>query len=181
MAMTRSGPLAPAGKAELRRRMRVVRRSIVDAAERSDRLWAFVTIEPVVRTARTVLAFDAMVGEPDAGGFVAWCRATGKTVVVPEGHRGAPLPEQPERFDLIVVPGLAFTAAGDRLGQGGGWYDRVLDAVRSDCSTIGVAFHEQIVEALPVEAHDRRVGIVITDRGRVVPDGQVRSGPSPGA
>jgi 5-formyltetrahydrofolate cyclo-ligase len=67
---------------------------------------------------------------------------------------------------VAIVPGLAFTAAGDRLGQGGGWYDRVLADVRDDCTVIGVGFGVQVVDELPVEAHDRRLDLVVTEHGR---------------
>ena len=61
--------------------------------------------------------------------------------------------------------GLAFTAAGDRLGQGGGWYDRFLSACAADCAAIGVCFAEQVVDSLPVEVHDVTMDHVVTDRG----------------
>ena len=68
----------------------------------------------------------------------------------------------------MIVPGLAFTRRGDRLGQGGGWYDRVLAGVRDDCVTIGVAFAPQLVDELPVEPHDRPVDLVVTEHGPAV-------------
>ena len=68
----------------------------------------------------------------------------------------------------MIVPGLAFTSAGDRLGQGGGWYDRFLADVRPECRTIGVGFVEQIVDALPVEDHDIRLDHVVTESGDIV-------------
>ncbi|MCP5469521.1 MAG: hypothetical protein H7A36_03340 [Chlamydiales bacterium] len=53
---------------------------------------------------------------------------------------------------LILVPGLAFSPSGHRLGYGGGYYDRLLATLF--CETIGVGFKEQLVEELPVEPHD---------------------------
>ncbi|HSP28263.1 MAG TPA: 5-formyltetrahydrofolate cyclo-ligase, partial [Ilumatobacteraceae bacterium] len=60
---------------------------------------------------------------------------------------------------------LACTAAGDRLGQAGGCYNRFLSKVRADCTTCGVCFAEHIVDGLPVEAHDVTMDHVVTDRG----------------
>lgn len=63
--------------------------------------------------------------------------------------------------DLVVVPLLAFTAQGHRLGQGGGHYDRWL-AAHPDVPAIGLAWDCQIAEELPVEAHDRPLAAVVT-------------------
>ena len=61
------------------------------------------------------------------------------------------------------MPGLAFTADGRRLGQGGGHFDRFLPRLRPDCLRIGVAFREQLVDDLPTSPHDIAVDVVITD------------------
>ena len=52
-----------------------------------------------------------------------------------------------------------------RLGHGGGWYDRFLTDLRDTCATVGVCFHEQLLEVVPVEPHDVAVRRVVTDRG----------------
>ncbi len=84
--------------------------------------------------------------------------------------QGASLPSpeanvDPSWPDVVIAPGLAFTAARERLGQGGGWYDRFLADARADRTVIGVCFIEQIVDALPTEPHDISMDIVVTDRG----------------
>ena len=63
--------------------------------------------------------------------------------------------------DAVFVPLLGFTAAGDRLGQGGGHYDRWL-AAHADIPAFGLAWDCQLVESLPLEAHDRPLAAVIT-------------------
>jgi len=60
-----------------------------------------------------------------------------------------------------IVPGLAFTSAGARLGYGGGWYDRYLADSALDAIALGVAYPFQIVDALPVESHDRVLTAVV--------------------
>lgn len=137
--------------------MRVLRRSIPDRERRSHELWQSVVALPAVATADTVLAFTSLPGEPETRELMVWCAATGRHVAVPESDVGPGWP------DVVVVPGLAFTATGDRLGQGGGWYDRFLAA--SAATSIGVCFAEQVVEALPVESHDVTMDHVVTDRG----------------
>ena len=62
--------------------------------------------------------------------------------------------------DLILVPGVAFDRQGHRLGRGKGYYDRLLKTVRG--LKCGVGFDEQLVEEIPVEAHDVRLDFVVT-------------------
>jgi 5-formyltetrahydrofolate cyclo-ligase len=64
------------------------------------------------------------------------------------------------RLDLILVPGVAFDLQGRRLGRGKGYYDRLLKTLGG--TTCGVAFDEQVVDALPVESHDVRLNCVLT-------------------
>lgn len=77
-----------------------------------------------------------------------------------------PLPHLPKlsptKADLLLVPGLAFTREGDRLGYGGGYYDRLLASLPSHVPTVALAFPEQILPSLPTEAHDVRVQSVLT-------------------
>ena len=63
-----------------------------------------------------------------------------------------------------IVPGLAFTQEGGRLGYGGGWYDRMLAEAAPDAQIIGVAYPFQIVDELPVEPHDVRLHRVVSVR-----------------
>jgi 5-formyltetrahydrofolate cyclo-ligase len=146
-------------KSGLRVSMRSMRRSLPDRDARAEHLWRHVTAHASMATAETVLGFTSLPGEPDTRTLFVWCAATGRLVAVPEAD------VEPSWPDVVIVPGLAFTTAGDRLGQGGGWYDRFLSKVRPDCTTIGVCFAEQIVDALPVEAHDVSMDHVVSDRG----------------
>ncbi|MDO4629741.1 MAG: 5-formyltetrahydrofolate cyclo-ligase [Planctomycetia bacterium] len=66
-------------------------------------------------------------------------------------------------IDLAVIPGIAFDARGRRLGQGGGYYDRLLPCLRPEVPTIGLAFECQIVPEIPCEAHDSGVKYLITE------------------
>ena len=150
-----------AGKAELRAEMRAVRRALPDRDPRSEELWRHLITLAAVAGAESLLAFTSLAGEPETRSLLVWCAATGRLVAVPEADVDPVWP------DVVVVPGLAFTEAGERLGQGGGWYDRFLSKVRPDCSTIGVCFAEQIVGTVPVEAHDITMDHVVSDRGVV--------------
>ncbi|WP_208294102.1 5-formyltetrahydrofolate cyclo-ligase [Ilumatobacter fluminis] len=154
-------------KRERRADLSAVRAGLDPDGGRAVRLWSHVRNEASVRAARVVMAFDSVPGEPTTDAFVAWCRSLGKTVVVPAADPDAIEPVDPSVPDVVVVPGLGFTADGARLGRGGGWYDRFLARRRADCVAIGVCFAEQLVDELPVEDHDVAVDVVVTDDGVV--------------
>ncbi len=69
---------------------------------------------------------------------------------------------RPQMIDMVIVPGLAFTAQGARLGYGGGYYDRYLQHVATTTELVGVAYDMQMVSSLPVYPHDHLVHTVIT-------------------
>lgn len=63
-------------------------------------------------------------------------------------------------LDLILVPGVAFDLRGNRLGRGGGFYDRLLLETRG--VKCGIAFNEQITGQVPVDAHDLQMDFILT-------------------
>lgn len=77
----------------------------------------------------------------------------------------APAPHLPiiaaKDFDIIIVPGVAFTHTGSRLGYGGGYYDRYLPHC-TNAKAIALAFPEQMVKDIATEAHDLPLPLVIT-------------------
>ena len=68
-----------------------------------------------------------------------------------------------ENIDLIIVPARAFTRSGERLGRGGGFYDKYMSLKGFRAYKIGIAFSVQIFDSLPCDAHDIKVDEVITD------------------
>ena len=64
------------------------------------------------------------------------------------------------RLDFALVPGVAFDLHGRRLGQGRGYYDRMLADISG--TTCGVAYDEQVVRAVPVQPHDSDVNCILT-------------------
>ena len=67
----------------------------------------------------------------------------------------------PREVGRWIVPGLAFSEDGARMGYGGGWYDRLLENAKGDAEIIGIAYRFQVLPGLPVEPHDARMtGIV---------------------
>ncbi len=73
-----------------------------------------------------------------------------KGIMEPEGGRVA----NPQKGDLMLLPGLAFSWEGDRLGYGGGYYDRYLSICREQPYKIGLCYPCQIEPEIPSEEHD---------------------------
>jgi len=154
------------------------------------------------RAAGTVMLYLPLQTEVDTTAIAIACFQAGKSVCVPsvdwdrkdmraveirtfDDHvlqidaHGLRTPREglvvlPDLIDLIVVPGVAFDPSGVRLGRGGGFYDRFLKRLRRDAQTIGLAFDLQVIDEIPCEAHDVRVGMVVTNR-RVTVDPSTRS------
>ena len=65
-------------------------------------------------------------------------------------------------IDCIIVPGAAFDRSGNRLGLGGGYYDRFLKRV-PQAKRIALAFDYQLIDNIPIESHDAKVDVIITE------------------
>jgi 5-formyltetrahydrofolate cyclo-ligase len=70
----------------------------------------------------------------------------------------------PEQLDLVIVPGVAFSRDGGRMGNGQGYYDRLLFRVRPDCPLVALCFESQLFEDLIVSPHDVYMDKVVTER-----------------
>lgn len=70
-----------------------------------------------------------------------------------------------ERVGLVLVPGLAFDLRGERLGRGGGYYDRFLPTLRRGALRVGVIPDSLVVGALPTEPHDVAMTHLATESG----------------
>jgi 5-formyltetrahydrofolate cyclo-ligase len=164
--------------------MRMVRDLVDDRLMRSVELWSLVAAMPAYARATGVMAFNGFKSEPDTDPLFARIAADGKRLLLPRIENGdivvvdadGPMatsrigvsePQGPalalDVVDFVIVPGLAFTLDGYRLGYGGGFYDRFLPKCRQlAIPDAGVCFLEQVVDALPTDPHDVRVQLVIT-------------------
>ncbi len=83
-----------------------------------------------------------------------------------DGPFGAQIPEQTRYFDpeILIVPLVAFTRHGERLGYGGGFYDRTLEGLRAKgpVLAIGFAFAQQQADSLPMEPTDQPLDMIVT-------------------
>lgn len=175
-------------KNEVRAAMKRLNRALTPEERRaaSQRIFECVAASPRFAAARCVGLFCSLADEPDtAAALEAWSRR--KRIVVPrvEGEemrfydydpatmlRGAfgiaePGPGaalcRPGEIDLIVVPGVAFTRSGARLGRGRGYYDRYLSQPGVHAAKIGVCYAHQLVDTLSVEPHDVGMDRVVCD------------------
>ena len=175
-------------KQQIRRTMRQQNRALTseERREASERIFSRLTAEALGEGVRCVAAFCALADEPMTERWLAEWARQGLRMVVPrvEGDEmqfydwspqtqaaGAfgidePTPEAvrcaPSEIDLMVVPGVAFTPCGGRLGRGRGYYDRYLSQEGFRAFCVGVCFACQQRGDIPAEAHDKRVDAVIS-------------------
>ena len=170
-------------KSEIRKAIRLGLRALDSAglAGKSAAICQALSATDEWRQARCVGLFSPLPSEPDVN--LLWKAMTEHTACYPriDGERlvflrvpnhGVLLESrwnlrEPEHradcvvelseIDLLLVPGMAFTRDGHRLGRGGGYYDRLLAEPTLRAALFGVCFAEQIVPQVPMEDHDRPV------------------------
>jgi 5-formyltetrahydrofolate cyclo-ligase len=69
----------------------------------------------------------------------------------------------PESINVVIVPGLAFDMAGNRLGRGKGFYDRFIARLTKSTTLIALCYESQIVESVPINELDKPVNIIVTE------------------
>ena len=166
-------------KTSLRRavRARIARIGKDDAQERSMAMCDELERCIAVSGARVVALFSPLADEPQlwplverlaqrlsvvlprVEGEVMNFYSYGKDVMATGTYGGAPM--NACEIDVVVVPGVAFTDCGVRMGRGKGFYDRYLSQSGCRALKIGVCYREQVVESIPVEPHDVKMDLVI--------------------
>ena len=185
---------AAAAKLALRDQLLAARRRIplADLGEHALAIAGHLTSSPDVRRAATVAAYVSVGREPGTSALLDLLREAGKRVVVPvllpdldldwatyEGPtslapagRGLLEPLTPRlgveavaTADVVLVPGLAVSRSGRRLGRGGGSYDRALGRVPVGTPTWVLLYDDEVGIEVPVEPHDRPVTTAVSPRG----------------
>jgi 5-formyltetrahydrofolate cyclo-ligase len=93
---------------------------------------------------------------------------------IPEPAPEAPMAE-PGEIAAVIVPGVAFDRSGGRLGYGGGYYDRFFASLRElgiSPLKLAPAFDLQLAEHVPMERHDERMDLIVTETARIEPQPQ---------
>lgn len=183
-------------KQMLRTSVRAKARALDDAYRQSASaaICRHLTAHADYQRAKIVLAFVGTKREVDTEGLLRRVWADGKTLCVPRckgdhlmdlcairsyddlevGAYGILEPKadcplaSPQDVDFAVIPCLTFDGEGNRLGQGGGYYDRLLPRLR--CPTFLVCREKLVVERVPCEAHDCRCDRLVTENGVFSPN-----------
>ena len=155
------------------------------------------------RSSPVILFFASFRSEVSTSPLVKEALRQGKKVVLPavdranrelrlftitglrelrSGYMGIPepcVPDERERdindVTLVVMPGAAFDSGGNRLGYGGGYYDKLLSRLKRKIPLIALAYEEQIVDVVPSEPHDIRVHAIVTDKRVIRCTGGIRA------
>ncbi len=145
---------------------------------------------PEFKNAKTIMAFLSMPGEVNTSYIIKHAFAAGKRVLVPKVNwkkqtmkavelksldhpletvkLGLKEPLDAEtvkvgEIDLIIVPGLAFDEKLNRLGRGGGFYDRYLSKENCKAVKCGIAFELQVTTNIPTTENDRSIDLLVTE------------------
>ncbi len=174
----------------LREKYRLIR-ARAKSADRDLRIYSRFIQNEAYKNADTLFMYYSVKGEADTLKIIDSALSDGKRVALPKctdkngnmefyfiGDREISLADgvfslkEPDTSvcskaafgenNLCVVPALAFDKTGNRLGYGGGYYDRFLSTFKGQ--RIGLCYEECLCELLPCESHDLRVDMIITDK-----------------
>jgi 5-formyltetrahydrofolate cyclo-ligase len=186
-----SQPSANAAKLALRDQLMTGRgrRPLVEVGEAARAITEHVLATPEVRRAATVAAYVSVGNEPGTTALLDSLVGLGKRVVLPVVLRDldldwsvydGPASLEPARMgllepagrrlgvdaiataDLLLVPGLGVSPSGDRMGRGGGCYDRALARVPVGTPVWVLLYDDEVGLDVPVEPHDRKVTGAVT-------------------
>ena len=175
-------------KAGLRKEIRAALEKISPAVRAVESIELCDRLEAQLRSAHTILFFAPLPDELDVWPLLEKFLAAGKICALPFfdsaaqtysarrvqnlaadisiGKFGVREPASscaeipPEKFDLILVPGVAFDWNGNRLGRGRGFYDRLL--AKTSGLKCGVGHDFQLIRKVPAEPHDAKVNFIVT-------------------
>lgn len=193
--MTESNPSISGRKKGLRQKMLAMRRALSanETESRSSSLKENILSLPEYKNAKKIMAFLAMKGESNLDGFIRQALLDGKEVYIPVclperqmeagrlidmehfekgplGLRNLPAGYEvtsPESLDLVLIPGLAVSQEGIRLGMGAGYYDRYLARVPFE-KRVAALWDFQVIPDIPSEPFDQKIAKIVTDKSVIV-------------
>lgn len=180
-------------KSSLRRSM-ITKRKNIDPSTRNEwdrQIYLQVISSEFYMHSNVIFTYVSYNGEVDTHKIIEKALNDKKTVCVPrvisksEGMEAVPIKSfddlvsgaygileppkdaltiSPERIDMALVPGVAFSSGGSRLGYGGGFYDRYLPKFRQDACIAALAYSIQLIDAIPMEPQDIKVSMIFTNK-----------------
>ena len=160
-----------------------------EVAELSSKIVVAVEQMPCFQEAKTVLIYYPTHNEVDLLPLIKRYKKE-KTFLFPVVHRKAmvacpyegnskmhrgkfniPEPTTPPytgHIDMVLVPGVAFDKSGNRLGRGGGYYDRFIACLGRNTTLVGVGYDFQLVDKVPASRRDKKMQYIITPTNGVV-------------
>lgn len=193
--MTESNPSISERKKGLRQKMLAMRRALSanETESRSSSLKENILSLPEYKNAKKIMAFLAMKGESNLDGFIRQALLDGKEVYIPVclperqmeagrlidmehfekgplGLRNLPAGYEvtsPESLDLVLIPGLAVSQEGIRLGMGAGYYDRYLARVPFE-KRVAALWDFQVIPDIPSEPFDQKIAKIVTDKSVII-------------
>lgn len=193
--MTESNPSISERKKGLRQKMLAMRRALSanETESRSSSLKENILSLLEYKNAKKIMAFLAMKGESNLDGFIRQALLDGKEVYIPVclperqmeagrlidmehfekgplGLRNLPAGYEvtgPESLDLVLIPGLAVSQEGIRLGMGAGYYDRYLARVPFE-KRVAALWDFQVIPDIPSEPFDQKIAKIVTDKSVIV-------------
>jgi 5-formyltetrahydrofolate cyclo-ligase len=147
---------------------------------------------PEIKTAGHLFCFVSLGTETDTHNLIDWLQLQGKRVAIPKitaertiiavefpgwphlhaGQFGIPEPESSvdvsSKMDICVIPGVCFDRAGNRLGHGGGYYDKWLKS-HAVKQVIAPAYDCQILDSIPACESDHKVDVIVSETGVIRP------------
>ncbi len=153
-------------------------------------IWEKLGALPEFQKAKTIMFYYSVNNEVQTKGLIEKAIKEGKVVALPatEFEKRKMIPAKIEsvndvektpqglfepkekkeiktkELDLIILPGVAFDRQGHRIGMGKGFYDSLLRKTSTKISLIGICFDENFEELIPIESHDVKMDIIVTDR-----------------
>ncbi len=193
--MTESNPSISERKKGLRQKMLAMRRALSanETESRSSSLKENILSLLEYKNAKKIMAFLAMKGESNLDGFIRQALLDGKEVYIPVclperqmeagrlidmehfekgplGLRNLPAGYEvtsPESLDMVLIPGLAVSQEGIRLGMGAGYYDRYLARVPFE-KRVAALWDFQVIPDIPSEPFDQKIAKIVTDKSVIV-------------
>ena len=141
-------------------KLKLARMRVVERQAKSQIIFERFMELAQVKAARVICSYQSFASEVDTHAIILALENQGKTVIAPESVDAL-------SADLFIVPGMAFDRQGNRVGRGGGFYDRLLAHVT--VPKIALAFDFQVLAEVPHTLYDISMTMIVTEKQIISP------------